>query len=129
MSETLKTIPISPSSGSPVAHVRAWKSQEDFAWESTIRLVSGTNPWRPNSLGWPLFEYVLRVNPASTVGEILQIATGYGFGYDDTMRHLRWLYTWGGAYIEIDGRLYNPPPAGSELPVRARKSRKRTVAA
>ena len=103
------------------AHRKAFRVQEDFPLDATTKMVSGTNPWRPRGLGWVFYETVLRHYPISTVGEILKIGMANGIDRFLAMQHLRWLFTWGGSYIEIGGRLYAPPPEGTEVTVRTRK--------
>jgi hypothetical protein len=105
-------MPIAPSA--TVRHVVAWKRCKPFPENATVQVISTHNPWRPNSLGWPLFENVLRKKTTTTVGQILRDASDIGFDPFNTMQHLRWLYTWGD-FIEIDGQRYFP--AKEEVPL------------
>ena len=121
------TIAIAPSAtfvGRPVEldmHRKAFRIQPDFAMDATYKLVSGTNPWRPYGLGWNFWEKVLRHHPEGVVGELLKLGRPHGIGDMEGMEHLRWLFTWGGSYIEINGQLYAPPPVLAEAPKRSKK--------
>ena len=119
-------IPVAPSMGH-ITHVDAFKGQPDFGLNEVTRLVSGSNPWRNGSRAWPIFELVLRRNPVSTVGRLLELIWEHcRIPDEEAMTHLRWLYTWGGSYLEVGGRLYAPPPI---VPVvRPRRKKKRALA-
>ena len=132
--EVNPTIAIAPSAtvvGRPVEldmHRKMFKVQPDFPGEARVRLVSGTNPWRPNSLGWRFYELVLRHHPESTVGELCRLGIPHLIAQEEAMEHLRWLFTWGGSYVEIGGRLFAPPPVGEILPERPKKRVKKVLA-
>jgi hypothetical protein len=79
-------------------------------------------------LGWKFYELVLRPNPESTVGGLLEIGRQNAIGYAESMEHLRWLFTWGGSYIEINGKLYSPPPIAEMGHERPRKKAKKALA-
>jgi hypothetical protein len=98
-------MPIAPSA--TVRHKVAFRRCKDFSNNDTVVLISSHNPWRPKSTAWDLFEFVLRVKPISTVGEILADARAIGYYDSGTMQHLRWLYTWGD-FIEINGQRHFP---------------------
>lgn len=98
-------MPIAPSA--TIKHKIAWRRCKNFELSATVRVLSSHNPWRPNSLGYPLFEQVLRVKPITTIGEILDDAQKIGYYREHAMAHLRWLYTWGD-FIEINGQRYFP---------------------
>jgi hypothetical protein len=100
-----RNMPIAPSA--TVRHVTAWRRCKPFDANATIRIISTHNPWRPNALGWNLFEHVLRNAEPTTIGKIIDAAEAIGYYRTDTMRHLRWLYTWGD-FIEINGQRYFP---------------------
>lgn len=119
MTNVPRNMPIAPSA--TVRHVIAWKKQKNFDLSDSVRVISTHNPWRPNALGWNLFEQVLRVKASTTIGQIIEDAEAIGYDRFDTMRHLRWLYTWGD-FIEINGKRYFPEV--EEEPVVEVKTRK-----
>jgi hypothetical protein len=92
------------------AHRKYFRRQPDFPTDATVKLLTGVNPWRAYGLGWNFYEKVLRHHPESTVGELLTWGRKANIGEMETMEHLRWLFTWGGSYVEIGGRLFSPPP-------------------
>jgi hypothetical protein len=98
-------MPIAPSA--TVRHVIAFRRCKPFELNATVRIISTHNPWRPHSRAWNLFEYVLRMKTTTTIRGILDDAEAIGYYRADTMRHLRWLYTWGD-FIEINGQRYFP---------------------
>lgn len=124
-------IAVSPQAhvpGKPItldAHRKAFRVQPDFPTDALVKLHSWTNPWRYQGMGWHFYELVLR--PAFTkkdtwtVGELLQMGIPHSIGPDEGMEHLRWLFTWGGSYVEIAGSLYTPPPEGQVIPKRPSK--------
>jgi hypothetical protein len=123
---TISVAPQAHVTGRPFTldmHRKIFRIQPDFPLNASVRLVSGTNPWRYQSLGWKFYELVLRGHPESTVGELCKFGRPHGIGDMETMEHLRWLFTWGGSYVEIAGRLY------SEVPEVPRKVRKRVAKA
>lgn len=127
--QTISVAPQAHMAGRPLeldAHRKAFRIQPDFPLDASVKLVSGTNPWRYQGLGWHFYEKVLRPTfnrvDTSTVGELLRLGRPHGIGDAEGMEHLRWLFTWGGSYVEIDGHLYSDPP---EVPRAIRKVRKR----
>lgn len=99
-------MPIAPSA--TVKHKLAWKRQENFDLDATVRIISSHNPWRPNAYGYRFFEIVLRPKPITTVREILADAANLiGYQSTDVMSKLKWLYTWGD-FIEVDGQRHFP---------------------
>lgn len=98
-------MPIAPSA--TVRHKIAWRKCKNFDLDATVVLISSHNPWRPGSRAWDLFELVLRKKPMTTVGGILEDANAIGYYREDTMSHLKWLYTWGD-FIEVNGQRYFP---------------------
>jgi hypothetical protein len=96
---------------SPGAHIAAWKAQPKFVLEATLRPINTINPWRPNTSGHRFYTKVLSQNPA-TVGDAMALGTKAGFSAHKIQEHLRWLYTWGGSYIEIAGQVYAKPEPG-----------------
>jgi hypothetical protein len=105
MDMNAQNMPIAPSA--EVKHVIAFRRCKNFDLASSVRVISTHNPWRRTALGWNLFEFVLRVKTVTTIGDILNDAHAIGYDPYNTMRHLRWLYTWGD-FLEIDGKRYFP---------------------
>lgn len=84
-------------------HVKAWRNQPSFAVTAKLSLVSPVNPWRPGTPGhkfWPVLQ------EAKTVQQAIDNAAKIGLTARQVQGHLRWLYTWGGAYLQVDGALY-----------------------
>lgn len=98
-------MPIAPSA--KIKHKRAFRLCKSFNENDKVRLLSTHNPWRPNAHGNNLFEYVLRVKPETTIGQILDDAEAIGYYRTDVMKFIRWLYTWGD-FLEINGQRYFP---------------------
>jgi hypothetical protein len=119
-----QNMPIAPHAS--VKHTDAFKACKAFPREATVRVISTHNPWRPGSLGWPLFEAVLRKKTNWTVGEVIDDAVGIGYDAHVAMSNLRWLYTWGD-FIEIDGKRYFPEikEAPVEAPVKKTNAKSR----
>jgi hypothetical protein len=107
------------------AHRKAWRRQPDFPTTDVVKLVSGTNPWRHHSLGWKFYELVLRHHPEATVAELIEWSKPHVIGAMEVQEHLRWLFTWGGSYVAINGELYSPVPVAEVVEVvpRARKKK------
>jgi hypothetical protein len=109
-----RNMSIAPAGKAFIKHVDAFRSCPPFSYGSKFQVISTHNPWRRKALGWNLFEYVLRKHPdETTVGQIIKDAKDIGYDPHNTMRHLRWLYTWGD-FITIDGVRYFPRIAGEE---------------
>ena len=112
---TPTTIAVAPAMGkvgkaTAGGHVTAWRLQPAFAPTSTIKLVSTVNPWRANTPGHKFYVAVLAKNPA-TVQAALTLGATAGFNAAECQKHLRWLFTWGGAYLQVNGKLYSAPVA------------------
>lgn len=134
--QTVDTTPVAPAQGeqgvrlSHGGHIQAYKAQASFAPTATLELISGTNPWRRNTLGHDFYVKVLG-NAPKTVADALAIGAKAGLKARDVQGHLRWLYTWGGSYIRIAGNVYSPPVAPvsepvapkAEKPAKVRKSK------
>lgn len=111
-------------------HVIAWRAQPRFALSDTLTLVAGTNPWRPGTPSAAFYNQVLAAMPAgSTVAQCLEFAKAtVGNKSGRTHDQLRWLYTWGGSYLAVNGQVYNPPVAAPApapaAPAKARKAAK-----
>lgn len=121
------TTPVAPShpagqgSSTPGGHYVAYKAQPKFDLESSIKLVSSVNPWRPGTPGHVFYSKVLAQNPGS-VAKAVALGETAGFKAREVQNHLRWLFTWGGSYVEIGGKLYAAPAQSSEVvakPVKA----------
>src|SRR5271166_7054010 len=65
------------------------------------KVVSDENPWGYGTPGHAFYTNVIAKNPA-TVQEALNLAKAVGI--KDTQGHLKWRYTWDGAYLEVDGK-------------------------
>lgn len=126
MQNTTANTPVAPVVGvqgkaTPGGHVLAYKAQPAFGATATLQLVAGTNnPWRPGTPGHAFYVQVLAgLAPGATVAQcIAAAATAKVPGATkagQVQGHLRWLYTWGGAYLAIDGKLYGG--AAYNLPV------------
>ena len=76
-------------------------AQPNFAPTAKLRLVSDENPWGYGTPGHAFYTNVIAKNPA-TVQEALNLAKAVGI--KDTQGHLKWRYTWDGAYLEVDGK-------------------------
>lgn len=96
-------------------HIAAFRAQPKFALDASLKLVSGVNPWRPNTPGHDFYVAVLSHNPKS-VGAAIDLGKKAGLNAGEVQGHLRWLYTWGGAHIEIGGKLYAPPASAPSVP-------------
>jgi hypothetical protein len=125
---TISVAPQAHVAGKPLeldAHRKAFRIQPDFALDATVKLASGTNPFRHRSLGWQWYESVLRPTfdrvEVITVGELLRLGRPHGIGDVEGMEHLRWLFTWGGSYVEIGGHLYSDPPVVQRVIKKVRK--------
>lgn len=112
---TITTTPVAPTVGQQGqkthgGHYTAYRAQPAFAPTASLELISGNNPWRPYTPGHNFYVQVLAKTPA-TIGAALELAKGAGIKANDAQKHLRWLYTWGGSYIRVDGQVYSPPQA------------------
>jgi hypothetical protein len=122
----MSTTPVAPRVGAqgtstPGGHYVAYRNQAPFALEASLKLISGTNPWRPNTPGTRFYTAVLAKNPA-TVAAAIALGKDAGFKAREVQNHLRWLYTWGGSYVEVGGKVYSPPVAPAPAP-KAKKSK------
>lgn len=87
-------------------HYLAYKAQAAFAGSDTLAIVAGTNnPWRPGTPGHAFYSAVLSQAPA-TVADAIALGAKAGFKASAVQGHLRWLFTWGGAYLAVNGLLY-----------------------
>lgn len=107
------TIAVAPTMGEQGSrktggHYNAYRATPVFAPTATLRLVSAVNPWRPMSPGHAFYTAVLANNPA-TVSDAIALGAKAGLKAREVQNHLRWLYTWGGAYLEVDGKLFAAP--------------------
>jgi len=113
---TTTTIAIAPAhpmgqgSQTKGGHHNAWRAQPKFQPSDKLSLVSTVNPWRPNSLGWSFYNAVLAPCPA-TVSDALAVGKAKGYPARVVQGHLRWLYTWGGSYLAVNGSTYAAPAA------------------
>ena len=106
-------------------HHLAFVGCASFDPKATLKLVSPNNPWRPGTLGDQFYNAVLSKAPA-TVAAAIELGAkaktpSYpggipAKGQNGVMAHLRWLYTWGGAYLEVGGKLYAPAPVAPKAP-------------
>jgi hypothetical protein len=123
MVNTVTNTPVAPShpegqgTSTKGGHYVAFKAQGNFAPEATFERISATNPWRPNTPGFRFYAAVLAGTP-STVADVLALGKEAGFKASDVQGHLRWLFTWGGSYIRVAGKVY-AAPAGSAPEVQA----------
>jgi hypothetical protein len=133
MSTTVINTPVAPvvgsvGSSSKGGHILAYRAQAKFLLTDTLRIVPGSNnPWRPNTPGYLFYSQVLANAPA-TVGAAIEMGAKSkpAFRAVDVQGHLRWLYTWGGAYLEVNGKLHSAPattarkaPAKAKSPAKA----------
>jgi hypothetical protein len=121
MSTTQASTPVAPVVGSqgsstPGGHYVAYRAQGAFALDASLKLISGSNPWRPNTPGFRFYTAVLAKSPA-TVGAAVTLGKDAGFKPREVQNHLRWLYTWGGSYVEIGGKVFSPPVGTAPAPV------------
>jgi hypothetical protein len=121
MSTIISNTPVAPvvgaqGSSTPGGHYVAYKAQGRFDLSASLKLVSSTNPWRPNTPGFRFYQAVLAKAPA-TVGAAVTLGVASGFKAREVQNHLRWLYTWGGSYVEIGGKLFAAPVAPVQAPV------------
>jgi hypothetical protein len=105
-------------------HIEAYRAQAKFLPSDTLRVIPGTNnPWRPGTPGHAFYTAVLANGPA-TVGAAIEMAAKSkpSFRAVDVQGHLRWLYTWGGAYLEVNGKLYSSeaPAAPAKAPAKGK---------
>jgi hypothetical protein len=128
MSTIISNTPVAPvvgaqGSSTPGGHYVAYKAQGRFDLSASLKLVSSTNPWRPNTPGFRFYQAVLAKAPA-TVGAAVTLGVASGFKAREVQNHLRWLYTWGGSYIRIAGQVFVPPVAAPKAaPVKAPKAK------
>src|SRR5271166_6649443 len=101
---SIATIPTQAKPLSNGEHVEAYKAQPNFAPTAKLRLVSDENPWGYGTPGHAFYTNVIAKNPA-TVQEALNLAKAAGI--KDTQGHLKWLYTWDGGYLEVDGKSWD----------------------
>ena len=88
-----------------MTHAEAFRAQGKFDLTDTLELISHKNPWTPGSLGDQFYKAALVRNPA-TVQAAITLAAAAGFSAADVQGHLRWLYTWGGEYLRVNGKRY-----------------------
>jgi hypothetical protein len=122
MNTQTQNTPVAPTVGAqgsrkPGGHYQAYKAQPAFAPTATLRLISGSNPWRPNCPGYDFYVQVLSQSPA-TVQAAIDMAAKAKTPQKaaEVQKHLRWLYTWGGSYLEVDGKLANLPAPAPRAP-------------
>jgi hypothetical protein len=116
---TTTNIPVAPAMGvqgskSHGGHYLAYRQCPKFDLAASLKLISQVNPWQPQSPGFRFWTEVLAKNPA-TVGAAIKAAEGM-FKAAEVQNHLRWLYTWGGAYLEVGGKLFAAPPVAPKAP-------------
>jgi hypothetical protein len=122
MNTVQASTPVAPVVGTqgtstPGGHYVAYKAQPIFAPTATLELISGTNPWRHNTPGFDFYTMVLAQKPATVQKAIeLGAASKRKFTGPEVQNHLRWLYTWGGSYIRIGGKVFSPPPGAVRAP-------------
>ena len=87
-------------------HNEAYKKCPSFPLNVKIRLTCKINPWRRHSPGRRFFDEVLIAKQPATVGQAIEYAVDIGYTARQAMNHLRWLFTWGGAYLRVNGKLY-----------------------
>jgi len=105
-------------------HHVAWVACPRFASDASVALVSATNPWRRETPGYRLWEAVLyplafgpSALPGCTIQHILDAAHNVlDYPPRETQGHLRWIYTWGGAYLAVGGAQW-PAMAEATAPV------------
>lgn len=108
--------PVAPVNGqqgkaTPGGHVTAWRAcaKAGFTPTHSVKLLSTTNPWRPNTPGHAFWTKCLSTTPApATVADVY--ANAKKAGIKGAAGHLAWLYTWGGAYVAVNGKQYPVMP-------------------
>jgi hypothetical protein len=106
------------------AHVLAWRGQKAFDPTSTIRLLNpSVNPWRAVESA-DFYSKVLCNPDVTTVQQAIDLAIKLRIckSAARVQGHLRWLYTWGPGWLEVNGQLYGQSAAPVEAP--AKKSGK-----
>jgi hypothetical protein len=104
-------------------HYLAYKNQPAFAPTATLSIVAGTNnPWRPNTPGFDFYSTVLAKSP-KTVAEAIAMGAKAGLKAGQVQAHLRWLFTWGGAYLSVDGKLYSASQAPVSTVAKGKKAK------
>ncbi len=130
MAKSVKNVPVAPRGGEAVGtstkgqHILDYRAQPAFPVTAKLALVSTVNPWRANSPGHAFYVKVLALKPA-TVKSAIDLGAKMGLKAGMVQAHLRWLYTWGGAYLSVDGQLYGQAKAAPK----ARKPAKLAKAA
>lgn len=111
------TIAIAPAhpagvgKASPGGHVKAWRAQPAFNPAHSIKLVSTVNPWQHGKPGWHFYTQCLANGQSTTIAQAIQLGgQKLGLRPQQVQKHLAWLYTWGGAYLEVNGKLYPAQP-------------------
>jgi hypothetical protein len=93
-------------------HLRAYNECKPFPETAKLSLISAVNPWRPGSAGGKFHAVLTAVcaNGATTVQSVIEAGKVAGFEANEAMDHIRWLYTWGGGYLSVDGLVYPAMP-------------------
>jgi hypothetical protein len=107
--EKLDYRPARPPRETHVGHWKRCLREMQLTSNTSLRVISAYNPWRAGSPGDRFWREVLTKRPA-TFGEAMALgkACSKPFTAKQAKEHLLWLYTWGGFYIEIDGKRWKP---------------------
>lgn len=107
-------------------HYAAFKACGSFALSDTLAIVAGTNnPWRPGTPGSAFYAAVLAKSPATVQAAVVLGQSALGLKPAQVQAHLRWLFTWGGAYLQVNGKLHSASVAVAPVaaPVQPAKSK------
>jgi hypothetical protein len=100
------------------AHKLAFRATKPFPLDAMVTFGTTTNPWRGR--GYVFFEAVIRPRLATgaTVSElilagqqVINPCTNQPFSKALCVDFLRWLYTWGGGHMLVNGNQWSPPAA------------------
>jgi hypothetical protein len=121
------TIAVAPAQGAQGhatrgGHHHAYMACRRFEASETIKLVSHVNPWRPGTSGHEFYVAALQGGKSATIGAAIELAAKIGLKPRQAIDHLRWLYTWGGSYLEVSGKLYAAPEASTQKPLVSTKA-------
>jgi hypothetical protein len=89
-------------------HIQAFRAQPIFKHTDRLKVLSNANPWRLGSTGGMFFDSVLSQKPR-TVADAIALGMKNGFSELDVQGHLRWLFTWTGPHLEVNGKVWRLP--------------------
>jgi hypothetical protein len=104
-------------------HIQAFRAQPKFELTDKLKVLSNANPWRMGSTGGTFFDTVLSQRP-KTVADAIALGLKNGFSELEVQGHLRWLFTWTGPHLEVNGKVWQLPVVTTPK-VKAKPTKKR----